>query len=599
MTLVSMPKQAAENDEVVDRGGYRLALRPVAAGWRTAVADEAASWLREKGVDLDLTRDARASVDGRLVRAMHHRNSGIDAFLLSMTETNDGGTFVTTVLAIDDPVDPWLMVRVARDRPGLVPAPRLAGRLLERIEMHDGRHPLAASPQLVHPGALNDFVERLTDPKRRGVVLAIGCGDTITPALITPKLTAWTRNTVGLAATFVLTPDATTEFARLAGSYRVPEGTIRTFRRGVELAEQSLSRTHRMLSPRTVAGSEDWRVRKLLTSFVRTPLSVQALPSNLARWDRTFDRLLNREMTSRIVVARPRPSGRAVTQETAELERVRMVLGVPDLADTTLTELVEAATAPVVDQAAVDAIDDKLQDLQSEKESLEDELDASRKAEWRAREEAVEADERAAEASLALRRLQRLLRERDLDPWSMETEADRLVPDAPGPPGSWSDLADRVGEWSEFGVVVTADDRCVREMDDIDEDGRALNAVHDALSALAGYVRARRSGDHEQDFGRYLETQPAGYAMYPPGRFAPTETGWTKQHYGHERARPVPTWVKSAGIATMNAHLRLTRIPNKDPRVYFLEAVDPAGRFVVIVGYIGPHLTNRATSSAN
>lgn len=77
-------------------------------------------------------------------------------------------------------------------------------------------------------------------------------------------------------------------------------------------------------------------------------------------------------------------------------------------------------------------------------------------------------------------------------------------------------------------------------MDALDTDGRAPNGAHEALSSLAGYVRARRCGDQDQDSGRYLAVRPAGYATYPRSWFAPTETNWTKQHHGEERELTVP-----------------------------------------------------------
>lgn len=588
-----------ENVEMIGRGAYRMAVRPATGAWRFSVVDEVSLWLREKGADLDLTREVRVVVDGRNIRVMHHRNGGVDAFLLSMTETNQGGTFVTTVLAVDDPDDPWLMVRVASNRRSMVPAPRLARRLLERTELLDGKHALTAQPQLIHAGTVDDLVARLGDTNRRGVVLAIGTGEMITPSIITPKLDGWVRDTAGLAQTVVLTPEATVEFAQRAGAYGVPEGTIRTYGRGLDLDAQHLARTHRMLSPHTVSRSHDWQVRNLLTTFVRGPLEALPLPGPLARWDRTFDRLLNREMTDRIVAPRAAPAGPAVTQDTVELERVRITLGVPDLTDATLSALLEAATSPSVDVAAIEDISLKVQEMQQEKETLEDELEHSKEVEWQARQEALEADERASESDGSLRRLQRRLRELNMDPWAITNGTGNHDVDDPEWAGSWTDLIDRVNEWERFGVFISADPSSMLEMDALDMDGRALHAAHEALLALAGYVAARRLGDHDQDFGRYLELQPAGYATYPRNRFAPTETNWTKQHHGRERELPVPAWVCESGTATINAHLRLTKIPNKDPRVYFMDAFDPEGRFCVVVGYLGQHLTNRSTSGLN
>jgi hypothetical protein len=49
----------------------------------------------------------------------------------------------------------------------------------------------------------------------------------------------------------------------------------------------------------------------------------------------------------------------------------------------------------------------------------------------------------------------------------------------------------------------------------------------------------------------------------------------------------------------MYPHLKLTKIPNKDPRIHFTESMNPDGNLVAIVGYIGEHLTNRSTSKLN
>lgn len=583
----------------IERGGYKLALRPRGAHWRVAVIDETTLWLREKGIDLDLTREVRTVIDGRKVRAMHHRQGEVEAFLLSMGETNDGGTFETTVLAVDDPENPWLMVRVVNDRRRNFPAPRLAERLLNRLDLLDGSHRLSSVPQIVHPGMLDDLVARLHDPSRRGVVLAVGTGDIISPALITPRLEKWGKNAIGLAQIAILTPDSTRAFAEMAGAHSVPEGTIRTFGKGVDFTDATSARGHRMLSPRTVADSPEWQIRELLTVFARAPLSALPMPSPLARWDRIFDRLLNREMTSRIVVPRIVPTGRVTVQSDAELERVRSTLGLPDLSEPNLLSLVEAATSPAVDQAAVELVERKILELQEEKEALEDELARAIGAEWSAREEAVEADEQLNELRADLLKLQRSIRSKGIDPWVLGVETDSDGVDVPQLSGSWADLAKNVADWEPFGAFITAENRYLVEMDSVDLDGRALRAAHQCLEALAGYVSARQCGDHTQDFGRYLEDQPPGYSSYPFKKFVPTETKWTKANFGDERKFPAPAWLGVGTEVTMNAHLRLTRIPNKDPRLYFMDARDGSDKFAVIVGYIGKHLSNRATAGLN
>lgn len=589
---------SASDEELVGGSAYRLVLRPPDASWMGAVTDEIESWLREKGADLDLSRDVRTVVDQRSIRAIHHQQADAIGFHFSMEERNSGGAFVTTVLAVDSPSDPWLMVRVASDRKRMVPSPRVARRLLERMDLYDGGHRLSPDPRLVYPGDFEALRSRLEDASRRGVVLVMGTGSQITPSVVVPKLADWTRGCIGLSETVVMSPEATQRLRQTHPPFAVPEGGIRTFAPGVDIEDPLDSRTHRILSPATLLREPEGRIRALMTVFARAPLRSQSLPHTLARWERTFERLQNHELAGRIRVARPPRTHSGAPQETVELERIRTTLGVEDLSTQSLLSLVEAATAPTVDESALAEIDFKLRSLQEEKEELEDQLSESRESEWEARQDALDASDRATYVEHQLVTLQRRVSVAGVDVWS-EAGGDPGGPSIPDIPGSWSDLADRGSEWSRVGVHITADVERMLDLEAMDIDGRALQACYQALTALSGYVDARRKGVHEQDFGGYLEVQPSGFPTYPPKKYAPTETGYTKQHYGYERIFPVPFWCSESGKETMLAHIKLTRIRNRDPRVYFMDATDEDDRCCVVVGYIGEHLTNRASARLN
>lgn len=588
------------DDQSLDRGIYRMVLQPHGASWMDSLLDETQTWLRSKGIDIDLSKDNRFSSPERDVTARHHQNSTGTAFRLGMTEDGPDGRFSTTVLGVDDPDDPWLMVRVANDRRRTIPSPRLARNLLEREDLQDGSSTLTRGPEIVYPGTLDAFESRLLDPRRRGGVFVMGTSSVISPRLLVDKHDAWFRDTIGMAQVCILTPDATEDFAERAGALRVAPGTIRTFAPGIgSLGDGSAAHRHRIFGTESLLETPDWRLRQLLGLFARRHVTSIPVPDLIYRWNRTFDRLRNTDVVDRLTM--PQRPARRIDQASAsgdELERIRVTLGLPDLREGTLLGLVEDATRPALDPQVLEEQRRLLEALQQRSDDLEDETAQLRRAVAEYQDEAADSADRARNAEEQLRRLRQALSTQGLDPWTLEaeTECEQI---SPKPPVSWASLHETRAEWEEFGLLITADEQPVSRLDDIDLDGQALDAAFDALRALSGYVRARRSDHHSGDFKSYLLDPPAGYPTYPANKYVHTETGYTKNAYGDERRFPVPRWVDSSEERTMYAHVRLAKIPNKDPRIHFTESMNPDGELVAIIGYIGEHLTNRATSRLN
>lgn len=588
------------DDQSLDHGVYRMVLRPQGTSWLDSLIDETQTWLRSKSIDIDLSRDSRFSSQDRAVTARHHKNSSATSFRLGMTEDGDDGRFSTTVLGVDDPHDPWLMVRVANNRRRTIPSPRLARNLLDRATLRDGSSTLSRGPEVIYPGTLDAFESRLLDPHRRGGVFAMGTSDVIPPRLLSDKHDAWFRDTVGMAQVCILTPDATKEFSARAGGLRVAPGTIRTFAPGIEsLGEDSAPHRHRILGTESLLETPDWRLRQLLGLFARRHVTSTPVPDPIYRWNRTFDRLRNSDVVDRLAV--PQRLARAVEKTPStndELERIRVTLGLPDLYEGTLLSLAEDATRPALDPQVLDEQRGLLESLQQRSDDLEDETAELRQAVAEYQDEAADSADRARNSEEQLRKLRQALSSQGIDPWSLGTETEH-DPISPMPPVSWESLYERRGEWEEYGLLITADQHAVCKLDNIDLDGQALNAAFDALRALSGYIRARRADLHERDLRSYLHDPPWGFPSYPANKFAHTETGYTKNNYGDERQFPVPSWVDSSEQQTMYPHLKLAKIPNKDPRIHFMETMNPDGELVAIVGYMGEHLTNRATSRLN
>ena len=304
------------DDESLDHGVYRMVLRPQGTSWLDSLIDETQTWLRSKSIDIDLSKDSRFSSPERKITARHHQNSSATSFRLGMTEDGADGRFSTTVLGVDDPHDPWLMVRVANDRRRTIPSPRLARNLLDRATLRDGGSVLNRGPEVVYPGTLGAFESRLLDPHRRGGVFVLGTSDVIPPRLLSDKHDAWFRDTIGMAQVCILTPDATEEFAARAGALRVTPGTIRTFAPGIDsLGDDSAPHRHRILGTESLLETPDWRLRQLLGLFARRHVTSTPVPDPIYRWNRTFDRLRNSDVVDRLAV--PQRPVRPIDQVSA------------------------------------------------------------------------------------------------------------------------------------------------------------------------------------------------------------------------------------------------------------------------------------------
>lgn len=584
----------------LDNGMYRSILRPASDRWLDSARDEVAIWLRnKKGIDLDPENDSRRRSNGISVRTMNHKSGDARAFRLSMDEENEGGRFATTLLAIDDPKDPWLMVRVLNNRRQVIPSPVVARNMLERITMLDGKYEVTRQPTLVHPGMIGELVSRLEDPERRGAVFLLGTGDKIGPAVFSKKMEKWFRDSIGMCQAFILTPDATTELESHLPGFQVPEGTIRTFSPGFSRRDSS-PRQQRILGVRALTEYSDYRIRSLLGLFSRMHAESSPIPASVTKWSRTFDRLLNRSLDRDVHNIVPRVTASSnIVQGSGELERVRTTLGIKDLTESTLLRLVEAATRPAPNPEVLNDQARRIEESQEERDGLEDDLQEALKNINDLTEDAYAADERARRAEDELHNLQRKLLLRKINPWAFSVDEEKELPSlCPNEARSWDELSAGRQDWEKYGVFITADDETMCEMEDID-DGRALQAAYEALRALAEYCRASNCGDCSGDFASFLGDNLVGYSGYYPSRVACTESGWTKRNYSRERILPVPQWVDRSGFHEMNSHIRLVKIRNKDPRIYFLDAKNGNGRKCVIVGYIGPHLTNRATSGLN
>jgi len=604
-----------------DNGGYNAWLTtPAAPGWLGGAIDQLTSWLRWKGLDVDLTSDAAITEGERLLRIRRHHKDGEDAFHLVLSETNEGGHWTTTVTTVEGAEGGWVGVRVVNDRRRIASAPRIARHLLDVLDLRDGLYQVRPEPIV----ARGDDVERVLDlivGDRRGAVFVAGTDPYPgAPAFedYVQQVQGWTSQAVGLAHVVVLDPIATQSLAAEAdGAMRVSPWTIRTFRPGLDPASPATLRGHRTLGTAALARERDAYLARLIGLFARSVLDEQPEPRRAAVWRRTFDRLDSRDVASALSSLATAASPQVTTAReaavvteaavvveaegvvaTAEVERIRTILGLPDVSDETLRALVDAATAPRLDPEQLLEAIHRIDSLQEELELREVKFEEVKQEAWDARQDAVDLNEEIQRMDRRNRRLARLLAEHGVtEVWVDESRLESEQ-DAPEQPGSWLDLVSRIDEWVAHSVVITANRNAMVDLDGLDLDGRALEATWRGLRALAGYVRAKREGVFDGGFGGYLNAQPQGFPTFPPQAYAPTETKETMDRWGHERDLPVPTSVDPSGHRVMEQHLRLARIANRDPRLHFYDDTNGVTGSI-IVGFIGPHLTNMKTAELN
>jgi len=594
------------------------------------VQEQLATWLRQqKKWDVDLAREGFTRRGGRELLLLRHANKGGRSFHARLTEHSRLGEWRTALtLHLPRKGDGWVLLRVSNDRDRFVKVPWLATYLTQVIELRDGGTALTSVPELSGEHRIDALLDSLCDPDREGLVVVAGTNDQLPPDRFRDQLTRWTLQMRGLAQVVVLDPRATRTFRETIGdAHAVRPWTLRTYLPEVDPAVEVDARRHRVLSTRTLAGSDE-SITDLLGRVARANSSRRLLPTEATAVLRVFTRLEDAlvvdalssptpqptdlredirppEPAEPVVSPRPpvdqpadtraAPAGPDLAEEVtgylAQVELVKSVLGVPALDERTLREIAELAHRNQVSADSISRVTMQLAERQQRIAVLEDE---------NARLQRLYDDETLDRAITEdqLGRLedeQRWLRKRLAELEDYQT-AYAPVPDTAYTtyPESFEDLVDRLGELVERGVRFTGDPDKASCLDDHDSLGKLARAAWDALLVLVDYVAARAAGRCSGGVDTYLADTPTGYRQLPAKRHGSKETRKTMDAWGGERVFPVPVEVSPSGRAVMEAHFKLGRVGMISPRLYYLDRWTTTG--AVYVGYLGAHLTNTKTN---
>ncbi|MFD6176393.1 MULTISPECIES: hypothetical protein [unclassified Isoptericola] len=599
------------------------------------------AWLKSKKYDADQVLPGTVSTIGAGVEAVLTEiteQDGSQSTLFQLREKNgSGGTWLTQVIAHQPGSRKhaaWLWVDIDSPDGRNAKVPRLARDLLGVLEARDGGARLSPRAHTIGADDVPALVAAIEDDDRRGPVFVAGSDESL-------PLQPWHRlasdllkETTGIAAGYLLDPEATAEFSRRVGeTHAVHPGTLRTFARGVDFGDEIDARRHRTLTTSRIVNDAGPRVVRILGQRARDVTLAQPLPTQALRVE---ERLLHQAEDDFLEQARVRrerpkravaPAGPAVDEvptrtPSADMLRAELPVDVePSTAPAAPSEVqdagVAAALSVVLEEVfgstsiTVDAVLDlgraaqevaSLRELRQRMRAESDALQARiselrdevRESGRRLEDEQAEhaATTEALDESLALVQALRV-RMQAHDQAKEAWEPLRVEEKPETAPDSFVDLLDMIDGLSH--VCWTGDGDTAAGLDTQDPLGRWAKQAWKALQALDGYVAWRLDGNGGS-VDHYLRNTPQGAPGFPAGRHAPDETDSVRStaKYSEPRTLPVPATISPGRKVFMGAHFRIAQSGMTSPRLHYHDAIAVDEK--IYVGYLGPHLPSRRTN---
>ncbi|WP_413100841.1 hypothetical protein [Streptomyces sp. Inha503] len=453
--------------------------------------------------------------------------------------------------------------------------PRLVRDLVGELEPHDGVSRLSINALRVTHDRVNQLVDVLCAPERQLPVVV--AARPVQPDPLWSKRVASTMQLLAGDASLYLLWDfaAVDAFLQAIGeNHRVGPGAVRTFMPLVDPDWAPDAARHRVLGPTRWTDPSDnaWhgvarRVHALALERPLPPLLAGVtFPDRVAEQHRQ-ERAEVMDKARALTALAVQRSGEGNEDMRAE---VSLLNGLLEQADKELSELGSEIDLGERTRASMQA---QLQAVIGERDSeIEDHLTT------------LDALAQALAEADRLRLL--LLRQ------GRAEEVAEAADGVPGAPRSFEELWERLGELDH--LMVTADPRIAIGLDEHPMSRTWAAKGWTALVSLESYAAAAKDG-FNGGFYQFCMTPPVGAKPYPVRQVAMTESVPTMEKYGHERLFPAP----GGGRVEMQAHLKLAARGRIAPRVYFLDGTKGAqGEAVgrLVVGYIGPHLTNMMTN---
>ena len=190
--------------------------------------------------------------------------SGDCAVIFRITDVNAQGRFRVTIAAYDSlnngSGNASFVVEVAQsngtveDAIDEIRTPKIVKNILGERDVYDSTVMLSGKPSMLRRDDSQNLVDALSDSQRQGAIIIASSPDPKADDLWLSAVEQLTRNSVGVAAVFVLAAEAVEGFNDLVPEHlQVRRGTVRTFLPGVSFDDENDGLRHRFVGPATIA----------------------------------------------------------------------------------------------------------------------------------------------------------------------------------------------------------------------------------------------------------------------------------------------------------------------------------------------------------
>lgn len=531
-----------------------------------------------------------ATAFGAAREAIHEWCQAQDLAALSHTAASsaDGGQaerwqlrecLTLTVYAPAGSASTWFWVEAgSREASGLIQI------LLGSVEARDSLARLASEPVLVGADQVDGLIDVLCDPERRLPAMVATAHPEVPFGPWTATIRRVTRDSSGLASTYILDEPGTAAFNEAVGeSHGVWGGALRTYLPRVDPAQPGDRRRHHVMlasrirfDPRRVSAVlADLPQRLALEAPIPRALAgVPQLP--LAQAGDVVD--ASRQATACEEPGRELQAGREpASREPASRETGSQETGSLELA------LELGRQLRRIDQLRMER-DEALRLAEQEEE----------------RANSLSSERESLLAQLAEREQEVLQRDGIARTLQQRLIAAGVAGDSPfqappeAPPADFAELLDWVDRHLPR-VSYTGDIGSPLNLDSSPESSTWVRISWDALRALQAYAERKAEHGFAGDFRAWCVSPPSSDdAIISPGkvRMDESDTVHSRARWRQERVFRVPPEADPDGRVFMGAHIAIgtSGSGRVDPRLYFHDGVLKTGQ--IYVGYIGRHLTN-------
>lgn len=565
------PPVRAPQSRATSTLAFRAVLTARGAGVFDAVRSATAEWVTRKhgAAPLATGQHQLGEIASFTSQVIYGGDGHESAIRLQLREETEEATWRTTVTAAE--TGPTVTTAVSLEvfpNPGHRPHPAwpaLIRALTAAIHPLDGPARLTCAAQSITAFDVPFLIDILCDPERR--MPAIVAARPLRPDRTwSGRMGKAMPLCAGAASLYLLEDTAAVDAFRDAAGphHRIAPGSVRTYLPELDPAWPSDAPRHRLVSGARMSDPDDqaWHAihnsvhRLATTATMPPPLRTLIFPAVGER---------HREQRAAALAAADAGTETAALRREVEELRELLTIADQDLREAAVEAGLAAESAAALEHQGAEA---------GERADAADE-----DALWAL----AEAERAVAELAAMRNRLYAAGRH--------EEAAIEIT--IPAPPASFEQLWERASELD--GLILTADRATALRLDEHERARVWAGKAWQGLRALDSYATAVAAG-FTGGFYAYCRGGHAGAeAGFSANQVVITESEATMQGWGHERIFPVPAAIDRAGVAEMQAHLRLERKTATSPRLYFYDDTKgPTGR--VIVGYLGPHLTNTLTN---